>query len=117
MSLSKKDLFAFKDPRIGVVDLPELGGSIHIAMLTVAEADRLRNLGDDSSANTEIVILGACDEGGTRMFTEADRVAVMKMPADIVRDMARAIMRHNGFGGGGDVAAEGPGGEESPKNA
>lgn len=96
--LSRDAFLGFKDDRIGRVDVPELGGEVCVATLTVAETDRITKLDEKLSPNVELVILGVCDEDGKRLFSEKDRDALRKLPNDVIGTVAKAIMAHNGYG-------------------
>lgn len=100
MTLSRDQLLGFNDDRIGRVDVPELGGEVCVATLTVAETDKISNLDPKASANVELMILGACDEDGKRLFTEKDRDSLRKLPNDVVKTIAKAVMAHNGYNAG-----------------
>jgi hypothetical protein len=103
MSLGREAILGFKDNRIGRVDVSEMGGSVCIASLTVGEADRIRTLGDDGvPAVVGLVILGACDENGKRLFTAKDESALTKLPADALTKIANMVLKHNGMAGGDD---------------
>ena len=98
MSLNREAILGFKDNRISRVDVPELGGEVCIATLTVAEADKIRVLGEnDVPAVVGLVILGACDENGKRLFSAKDEAALAKLPADALAKIANAVLKHNGM--------------------
>jgi hypothetical protein len=98
--LNRDAILAFKDQRIGQVDVPALGGAVGLATLTAAEADRIRTLGEDGTpASVGIVILGACDAEGQRLFTEKDAKVLAGLPAAEVGKIAKAILEHNGLTG------------------
>jgi hypothetical protein len=104
MSLDRETILAFKDDRIGKVEVSEMGGEVCIASLTVAEADKIKSLGEgDVPAVARLVILGACDEEGKRLFTDKDASALSKLPASALAKVANAILDHNGLGGDGDA--------------
>lgn len=98
--LNRDAILAFKDNRIGKLDVPTLGGEIGLATLTAAEADRIRLLGEDGvPASVGVVILGACDAEGNRLFTDKDAQALAGLPAAEVGAIAKAILDHNGLTG------------------
>lgn len=97
--LSRDKILGYRDDRIGRLDVPDLGGEVGLARLTVAEADRLAKLDSGASANLELLILGVCDDEGKRLFSDKDRDALKKLPNDVVRMVAQAILTHNGYTG------------------
>ncbi len=100
MTLSRKEILGHVDTRIGRVDVPEMGGDVCLASLTVAEADKIRTLGEnDIPAVVGLVILGACDETGKRLFTLDDKDALAKLPASALGKIANAVLAHNGLAG------------------
>jgi len=96
--LSRDAILGHKDDRIGKVEVPEMGGEVCVASLTVAEMDRLSKLDGSNPASVEVVILGACDENGDRLFTEKDRLALAKLPASVIGLISKAVLDHNGMG-------------------
>ena len=103
MSLSRAAILGHSDTRIGRVEIPDMGGEVCVASLTVAEADKIKTLGDDDvPAVARIVILGACDETGKRLFTDKDAAALGKLPADALGKVANAILAHNKLTGESD---------------
>lgn len=98
--LSREAILGHKDSRIGRVDVPEMGGEVCVANLTVAEADRIRTLGDTGvPAVVGLVILGACDDGGKRLFSDKDAKALGDLPASALGKIANAVLAHNGLAG------------------
>lgn len=96
--LSRDTILGFKDNRVETVEVPELGGEIGVAAFTAAEADTIRTLGEDGiPMSVGVVILGACDADGKRLFTSKDKDALAKLPATVVGKIANAILEHNGL--------------------
>ena len=92
---------------MGRVTVEELGGEVCVASLTVAEADQIGKLAEgDLPAVAGIVILGACDEEGKRLFTQQDGKALSALPASALGKIAKAVLEHNGLTGGADEAAK-----------
>lgn len=96
--LTRDKLLGYVDTNIGSVDVEELGGKVGLATLTVAEMDQLTRLDDGKPASVAITILGACDEKGTRLFTDDDAAQLATLPAGIVSKISKAILTHNGMG-------------------
>lgn len=116
MSLSREAILGHKDDRIGRIDVAEMGGEVCVASLTVAEADRIRTLGDAKiPAVVGLVILGACDADGARLFTDKDADALAKLPASALGKIANAVLSHNGLAG--DDAKNDLSGTESDASA
>lgn len=98
MTLDRKAFLGFRDDRIGRVTVEEMGGEVCVASLTVAEADKIRTLGDDGVPSAvRLAILGACDDKGIRLFTEDDIPMLMALPASVLGTVASAILKHNGL--------------------
>lgn len=94
--LNRDAILGHKDTRIQKVLVEEFGGEVCIAALTAAEADRLRQAGESPLPFTvQVVILGACDEDGQRLFSDKDGAALAKLPASALGRIAQAILRHN----------------------
>ncbi|MFZ5745278.1 MAG: hypothetical protein ACOY7T_12450 [Pseudomonadota bacterium] len=105
--LKRDAILAFKDKRIGKVEVPAFGGEVGLATLTAAEADRIRTLGEDGTpASVGIVLLGACDETGERLFKDDDKDFLAGLPAAEVGMIAKAILEHNGLTGDSQDAAK-----------
>jgi len=119
MSLSRDDFLKHVDKRIGRVDVPEMGGEVCVASLTVAEADQFRGLGEDGiPASLKIAILCVCDEAGTRLFTMADVDVLKAMPVTAIGAIATAALKHNGLhGSSGEKAKNASGAAESDDSA
>ena len=98
MSLSRDAILGHVDKRIGKVEVEEFGGTVHVASLTVAEADTIRTLADSKvPASVLIAILGACDDKGKRLFTDEDAPVLSNMPASAIGKIANAVLKHNGL--------------------
>ncbi len=95
--LSRDSILAFEDTNIGRVEVKEFGGEVCVATLTAEEADQIRKLPEDTPSNVSLVILGACDEDGKRLFTKKDASALGKKPSKALTTIANAVLRHNGL--------------------
>lgn len=95
--LSRDSILAFEDTNIGRVEVKEFGGEVCVASLTAEEADQIRKLPEDVPSNVSLVILGACDEDGKRLFKKGDAGALGKKPSKALTTIANAILRHNGL--------------------
>ncbi len=97
MTVSRSAILDYEDTNIGRVEVVEFGGEVCLATLTAEEADFIRRLPDDVPANVSIVILGACDEDGKRLFTTKDAGVLKKKPSKALTTIANAVLRHNGL--------------------
>lgn len=97
MTVSRDTILCYEDKNIGRVEVVEFGGEVCLATLTAEEADFIRRLPEDVPSNVSVVILGACDEGGKRLFTTADADALKRKPSKALTTIANAILRHNGL--------------------
>ena len=96
--LTREAILGHVDRRIGSVEVAELGGTIHVASLTAAEADKIRLLDEAKyPASVGMVILGVCDEDGKRLFSEKDAEKLAGLPASAMKVIADAVLRHNGL--------------------
>lgn len=96
--LDRKAILAFEDTNITTVHVTEFGGDVCVALLSAEEADQIKNLGDnDIPSNVGLVILGACDEDGKRLFTKKDAPALGKKPSRALTTIANKILEHNGL--------------------
>ena len=103
--LGRELILAHRDARIGRVKVAEMQGEICVASLTAGEADKLARLdGEKYPATVGVVILGACDDQGVRLFSDADAAALTALPASAMKKIADAVMEHNGLSG--EAAAE-----------
>lgn len=97
MTISRDAILAFEDTNIGRVTVKEFGGEVCVATLTAEEADQIRKLPEDVPSNVSLVILGACDEDGKRLFKKGDANALGKKPSKALTTIANAILDHNGL--------------------
>lgn len=105
MTVTREQILAYEDSNIGRVEVPEFGGEVCVATLSAAEADKISKLGEDGvPSNVGLVILGACDEDGKRLFKPGDAAALAKKPARALTKIAQKVLDHNGMGP--DAAAE-----------
>jgi len=99
MSLNREAILGYVGKPKGDVDVPEFGGKVFIAELTVDEADQFRTLGEDGvPANVRLAVMGACDAKGARLFTDADIPALRKLPARAMTAIGNAVLKMNGAG-------------------
>ena len=98
MTLSRDAILAFEGGEVGTVAVKEFGGDVCVATLTAAEADRIKEVGTNGMpTNVFLVILGACDEDGKRLFTDKDAAALGKKPAKALTKIANKVLEHNGM--------------------
>lgn len=97
MTVSRSAILAYEDTNIGRVEVKEFGGEVCVATLTAEEADQIRKLPENVPSNVSLVILGACDEKGGRLFTADDAGALGKKPSKALTTIANAVLRHNGL--------------------
>lgn len=96
--LDRKAILAYEDTNIATVAVKEFGGDVCVALLSAEEADQIKNLGEDGvPSNVGLVILGACDDDGKRLFTKKDAAALGKKPSRALTTIANKILEHNGL--------------------
>lgn len=100
--LSREAILGHKDTNIGRVEVAEFGGEVCVALFSAMEADRFRSaIGSEVGMpiNVLLTILGACDEKGKRLFTDADADALGALPSKAVTAIANKVLEHNGLTG------------------
>lgn len=107
MLLSREQILDAPDRKTEDVDVPEWGGTVRVRSLSGAERDAyeagiVQLRGDGSrkitlaNARARLVALTVCDEGGNRLFSEADVTALGEKSAaalERVFDVARRLSR------------------------
>lgn len=84
---------------VGEVEVPAMGGKVHIAKLSAGGKDRVTsamlNLGKkDGQYRARLVLETACDENGVKLFTEDDLAWLAGLDGDIIEpifDKAREL--------------------------
>lgn len=104
MTVSREIILGFDTVEIDRVFVKEFGGDVCVATLSADEADQISSLGEEFPATVGLVILGACDEDGKRLFTKKDAAALSKKPAKAIGAIAKKVLSHNGLGS--EAAAE-----------
>jgi hypothetical protein len=98
MSLSRDAILGCNTTDVSKVSVKEFGGDVCVATLTAAEADRIKEAGSNGMpSNVFLVILGACDDKGVRLFTDADAEILAKKPARALTRIANKVLQHNGM--------------------
>lgn len=95
--LTREAILGHVDKRIERVQVEEMGGEVCVASLTVAEMDQITKLSETLPTSVEVVIIGACDETGKRLFTVNDRAKLASLPATAMATIAKAVLEHNGL--------------------
>lgn len=96
--MTREDILAYRDTDIDFVDVPGFSEQIGIANLTADEAHSLQTLGKNGiPAAAELMILGACDDQGSRLFTKEDGPRIAAISARVVGAIAQAVIRKNGL--------------------
>jgi hypothetical protein len=106
--LTRDEILAALDVEKELVSVPEWGGDIYIKGMTGAERDKFeasiisRN-GKDATVNmlnirAKLASLTICDEGGKRLFTEADVMALSQKSAVALQRVFKVAQRLSGIG-------------------
>ena len=107
MSLDRKAILDFKDVDVTTVFVKEFGGDVCVATLSALEADKIKDLGESGvPANVGLVILGACDAKGERLFTDEDAPVLGMKPAKALTTIANMVLKHNAMSGDADEEAK-----------
>lgn len=99
--LSREAILGHKDTNIGRVSVEEFGGEVCVAMFSAMEADRFRaSIGEAGiPMNVLLVILGACDDKGVRLFSMEDAKALGEQNSKALTTIANKVLEHNGLTG------------------
>lgn len=100
LALTREQFLAPAAPRLDSVDVPELGGVVHLRALTAGErdafeAEHVRRKERDFRAR--LVAATACDADGVRLFTPADVPALSDLPATTLDPIVKAAVKLNGL--------------------
>lgn len=103
--LSREAFFAVK-PTLDseAVEVPALGGSMSVRVMTGLERDRFEALvnagskgGKSPSFRALLIAFTACDADGNLLFAEGDIPAIAKYPSTTLEPIANAALRLNKF--------------------
>jgi hypothetical protein len=98
MNLRDKYL-AVKNAPLGSVEIPDWGKTF-IRALTLSDMARLKDA-TDVEALLLSVLLGVCDEQGSRVFTDSDKDSLQALPWSVVQAVAEGVHKHNKLTGEG----------------
>ena len=94
-ALSREAILAsLKDIRSTPLEVPELGGTIHLRPLTLGAMSILSQETDENDRSRNAVALMiecVCDESGARLFKAEDREYILDMPGSAVTRIVEAI--------------------------
>jgi hypothetical protein len=81
------------------VEVPELGGTIRIRLLTLAEVQAILQIPKTPAENAKmyvpIVEKSCVNEDGTQMFVGEDVKQIGSLPWGVIEAIVKAAMRHN----------------------
>lgn len=95
-------------PRTVPVDVPELGGTVHVRVLKLVEVTRIQSLfhthkDQPLKVYPPLVVMAACDEAGVPLFDPKEGPALVEnLPWPAVDRIARAALKANRMGDGDD---------------
>lgn len=109
--LSRDAIFKSLDALAAKLSIPELGGEIGIRRLLFDEAMQMAETGGnvtDSIASQKqflvhLVLVGAGDQKGRRLFTDKDTHKVGRLPSIILQRIADAVLEANGLANESDA--------------
>ena len=114
MLLTRDAILGAQDLKRELVEVPEWGGSVHIATMTGAarnawEQSLVQGGGKLNLANASARLVAACavDEAGERLFSDADAEALGKKSAAALPRCVAAAQRLNGLTADDMEAAKG----------
>jgi hypothetical protein len=103
--LDRDAILASTNGSVTTVDVPEFGGSVCIRTLTGRERDALERwflLHKENPGTTmlraRLCAMGASDEKGVRLFTDADVPILAEKSGTALERIATAVLRHNLIG-------------------
>ena len=106
MDLTKDAILSVQDLDTTAVEVPEWGGTVYVRTMTGAERDyfetaimKRSNNGqfDISGLRVQIVILTACDAGGSLLFDEADFDSLSQKSSSALNRVCEVAQRINGI--------------------
>jgi hypothetical protein len=100
MSFDKSAFFAALKPK--TTDYTVDGfGAVHIAQLSVAEVEAIRNAAKTEDAKKEIglrfIVLAVLDDDGNRVFSDADLDQLRASSNESIEALATAVLKLNGL--------------------
>ena len=103
MSINRDQILARRSvkPALEPVDEPELGGTVHVRMMTGSQRDRfeaLHTANPGANPRARLAAFTLCDEEGKPLFTEADVPALGELPSSAFDRIFPAAVRINGLG-------------------
>lgn len=109
--LTKEQILSATDRKFKVIDVPEWGGTVRVAQISVADRLNLQLLQQEKrekegdKAGVGALILGLCalsivDEQGTRLFSDEDIEALGKKSAAAIDKIFDAADELNGITAG-----------------
>lgn len=110
MSLSRDQILKHVTLPVGEADVPELGGKVRIAGLSVNAAEGVRSIADKESSDipfsVRVVIAFACDDKGEPLFTIADAPALGRLRAAAINAITTKALDLNGLSDNSKVEAK-----------
>lgn len=101
MSLSRDQILKHVTLPVGEVDVPELGGKVRIAGLSVNAAEGVRSIADTGSGDipfgVRVVIAFACDDKGEPLFTIKDAPALGRLHVSAINAITKVALDLNGL--------------------
>lgn len=70
---------------------------LDVAEIQAALPEEGATTGDMIRFSAKLVVLGACDASGNRVFNDDDADAVSKMPYDMLKILVVGVKKHNGM--------------------
>jgi hypothetical protein len=111
--LTAAEILDAEDRPALVVDVPEWGGPVRIAMMSGTDVKQWRLRLDSRSPEdkddmvADLLVQTLINEQGTRLFEATDLKALMEKAAPILTRLFAAAMKHNRLGNTEVVAAQG----------
>lgn len=107
MKLNRDLILKANDLPIEPIEVPEWGGTVYVRTMDGSERDRFdatiikRSRKDDTfdtaGLRADIVVLTVCDESGNLMFSDDDRMALLKKNAAVLDRICAKARKMNGI--------------------
>lgn len=96
MGLTREQILTACKRQVVTVDVPALGGPVHLRALTGAEAAAVHRGVTEPSKRTEaMVAVTLCDEAGARILTIADAEELFDKPVGVLNGLVGKALEVN----------------------
>jgi hypothetical protein len=97
MSLSREEIFR-ANRKSELVDMPEWGGSVRIAEMSIGDTNALRDSDDSHSYAARLLQRALVDDDLKPLFSSDDLDRLEELPTSAIKRLLAAITKLNAFG-------------------